>query len=337
MIVSNETPEIARGRQRLAQAQHTVIAAAMVGACLLAGAVTAAPADAPFQYDISALKAVPAELISHRETAALTLIFTQAVALAVYDSDTLAVVGDTRIALLDRATGVERRAAMLDGAPVGLAVSGERLYVLFSDRIAVLDPRLARESVWRPPHAAPRLLSIAAQPEMVFVTDATERQVLRYTPDGQLAGRYDERGGPRSPKGFILRSLNFDVAAAPDGAFWVVNSGMHTLLNVTADGVFRASFRKVAMAADGFCGCCNPTRIAVFSDGRLVTVEKSLIRVKVLDREGRLQGVVAAPASFDDDTQLDVAVDADDHVLVLDSRRRMIRVFEAVAGWKGLP
>ena len=64
------------------------------------------------------------------------------------------------------------------------------------------------------------------------------------------------------------------------------------------------------------------------SDGRFVTAEKGVVRVKLYSGAGKLQTVVAGPQHFRD-TPVDLAVDARGRVLVLDGRRKSVRVFEA--------
>jgi len=60
-----------------------------------------------------------------------------------------------------------------------------------------------------------------------------------------------------------------------------------------------------------------------------VTSEKGLIRVKIHDRNGSFRSVVAGPDRFIEGTvQLDLAVDSRGRILVLDPRRKRVRVFE---------
>jgi hypothetical protein len=83
------------------------------------------------------------------------------------------------------------------------------------------------------------------------------------------------------------------------------------------------------MTLDGFCGCCNPSHLALTPDGKFITSEKGLPRVKVYDRAGRFECVVAGPDRFARDTVgLDVAVDSTGRILVLDPAAGAVRVFE---------
>ena len=63
-------------------------------------------------------------------------------------------------------------------------------------------------------------------------------------------------------------------------------------------------------------------------DGRYVTSEKGLLRVKVYDAEGRFESLVADASTLGDDTSpREVAADSRGRVLVLDTPTRSVRVF----------
>ena len=79
-----------------------------------------------------------------------------------------------------------------------------------------------------------------------------------------------------------------------------------------------------------FLGCCNPSDFALLSDGRIVTAEKGVPRVKVFKDDGHFQSVVATPDSFGDNRAgLHLAADADGRVLVLEPGTNSIRIFAA--------
>jgi hypothetical protein len=82
------------------------------------------------------------------------------------------------------------------------------------------------------------------------------------------------------------------------------------------------------MALDGFCGCCNPSYIAILPDGTFVTSEKGLDRVKIYTADGRYAGVVAGPEQLSEGTTgLNLAVDSSENIYVLDLSGTKIRVF----------
>ena len=98
------------------------------------------------------------------------------------------------------------------------------------------------------------------------------------------------------------------------------------------------------MAIDGFCGCCNPANFDMLPDGRFVTCEKGLPRIKVYSPEGDFESVVAGPEAFSKNAKscslnglsncrtggMDVAVDSKGRVIVMDPVERVVRIFERV-------
>jgi hypothetical protein len=110
---------------------------------------------------------------------------------------------------------------------------------------------------------------------------------------------------------------------------WLTNPGRRRVENHTYDGMYRFAWGKASMRIEGFCGCCNPTHLAIDADGRFFTSEKGLPRVKRYDPQGDFECVVAPPKAFADGTTgLDLAVDRAGRVLVLDPHRRAVRIFE---------
>ena len=78
----------------------------------------------------------------------------------------------------------------------------------------------------------------------------------------------------------------------------------------------------------------------MFPDGRFVTCEKGLVRVKVYDTDGTMSAVVAGPQQLTGGAAsvcqtpeqcqrggFDVAVDAAGRVYVLDTIKNVVRVF----------
>ena len=82
------------------------------------------------------------------------------------------------------------------------------------------------------------------------------------------------------------------------------------------------------MELTGFAGCCNPTHFLILEDGRYVTSEKGIPRVKICNRLGEFTALVAGVERFDEGTVgLDLARDSAGRILVLDPARRAIRIF----------
>jgi len=120
----------------------------------------------------------------------------------------------------------------------------------------------------------------------------------------------------------------FDLLVAPDGLLRIVDPGRHKITAFTEGGDLELSWGKPTLEIEGFGGCCNPSHIAMLEDGRFVTSEKGIARVKVHDAEGRFVTAVVGPAGLDTETgPCDVAVDSKGRILVLDPGRGVLRIF----------
>lgn len=298
-----------------------------------------------FEYDIDQFKKTDPALIAYREMPGVKLDFNEPRAIAVGLDDRLYVAGDRQIVVYDVSGSIVETVA-LDGDPRCLAVAGAdhpeagHAYVGFGDHVEVYASG-KRLAVW--PSLGPKavLTSIAVADEDVFVADAGNRIVWRYDLSGNNTGRIGDRDTDRGILGFFIPSPYFDLALAPDGLLRIVNPAAHRIEAHTFDGHLELHWGKASLAIEGFGGCCNPANIAILPDGRVVTAEKGLPRVKVYDAEGNFLHVVAGPealspnATSPEETRaehradvVDLAVDSRQRVLVLDPVTRTLRVFE---------
>jgi hypothetical protein len=238
----------------------------------------------------------------------------------------------------------------LDGPPLCLAVAPAEhvrpgtLYVGLDSRVLLYDPDGQPVATWTQGLDDRSVLtSIAIAENAVFVADAGNRVVLRYDPEGQLAGRIGEPDAERGIRGFIIPSPHFDVAVTSDGLLRVVNPGARRIETYTYAGDLLGHWGKASAEIDGFFGCCNPSNLAVLPDGRFVTAEKGIPRVKLYAPDGRFEGVVADPETLGQTVTamqieqggtgsavFDVATDSRGRVLVLDPTSRRVRIFENV-------
>ncbi len=317
-----------------------------------------------FAYDIQARKEIDPALIKYEEKQSIPVAMDAPRAIAVgplipsekpgeKPSQSIYVGGDRKIVVF-RPDGTTSASYALEFEPRALAVTRERIYVAARSHIAVLDNNGVLITTW--PERGQRALftSITVDPSEnesggndVYVADAGNRIVLRYDSDGRLLGEIDRPpADPADPKasrlGFIVPSPFFDVAMGDDGLLRVVNPGRHTIEAYTPQGLLEKplTWGKRGFDIKGFCGCCNPAAIAILPDGRFVTGEKGLPRVKVYSPQGRFECVVAGPKTLDptatgaEDTRdvykltaVDLAVDSQGRVLVLDPKAKSVRVF----------
>lgn len=209
----------------------------------------------------------------------------------------------------------------------------DRLYVGLRDRIEARSSDGTLLTTWGPPAPKCHLTSIAVGEQDVFAADSGNRVVWRFDPSsGAVRGEIGRRDPQRKILGFVITNLDhFDIAAGADGLLYVVNPRLLRIEAFMREGEFRSSWGSGSTDLAGFCGCCNPTDLAALPDGRFVTAEKGLTRVKLYSGQGRLETVVAGPQHLAE-TPADLAVLPDGRVLVLDAASRSVRVFVARDG-----
>ena len=172
------------------------------------------------------------------------------------------------------------------------------------------------------------LTGIAIEGEDLFLADAGERMIYRFNLNGQfqneIAGKMQDADGD----GFQVPSPYFDCYAL-NQVLYVTDPGRLRVERYDYDGNLLDWWGKSGTKEDEFPGCCNPTHIAVFTDGRVVVSQKGDPCVKVYDSEGRLlkkygEGI------FDASTRgIDLAVGEDGNIYAVDSTAHCMRVFKA--------
>jgi len=174
----------------------------------------------------------------------------------------------------------------------------------------------------------------------VFAADSGTRVVHRFDRSGKAVGRIGAKNAERNAPGFVVPSPYLAVRIHRDGLLRVNDPGRHRIEAYTLAGDFEGAWGKFGAGIDGFCGCCNPINFTFLPDGRSVTCEKGLPRVKIYTAEGQLESVVAGTESFPENAKvgagehdsdaslagLDAAVDSEGRVYILDLVTAQIRV-----------
>ena len=247
--------------------------------------------------------------------------------------------------------------------------SGDRIYALGDDEIRIFEPGGSRVAVWKVvPNAgclavgsdgyvcigAPGRVEIydsagshtggfaagdsAGRPAGITAVKFFKDEILAADADARLIRRCDRKGkqlgliGTKAKAGhFILPNgwLDFDVDAR--GVIRATDTGRHQVAAWALDGTPLGSFGKFGMSnPEDFVGCCNPVNVAVTHDGKIVTGEKMVARVKVFEPDGRLLAVIG-PENFDAKCiHLHLAVDSKGRILVADPVRREVSLFSLV-------
>ena len=206
------------------------------------------------------------------------------------------------------------------------AASGESgiIYLGTDDHVSTIDSANGSTREWATLDERSIITSIAVSGDRVFVADAGTRRVWIFDLSGMLLKMID---------GFLVPSPYFDVVKGPDGGVWIVDPGRHSVALYDTEGEKSFSFGRYSMTAGGFTGCCNPTNIAVRSDGSVVTAEKGFMYVKLFGEGGDFLGLVAGGRDFPIyDSEIDLAGGMDGEIYVLSPRARRILVFEGGDG-----
>jgi hypothetical protein len=306
----------------------------------MASGATAVRSVNPFAYDVSRLSQTPPELIHYREVGRISDLREDARKLVVGPEDRLYLGAGNYISVFDREGSI--MAEMATSGPVRclFATNDGDLFVGQRNQIEVFDSKGQRRAAWDKLDSRSWVAGITVSDNAVFAADAGNRIILRYDRSGKLVSRIGARNRERNIPGFTVPSPFFDVELHRDGLLRVNNPGRHRVEAYTMEGEFVLGWGRASAAIDGFCGCCNPINIALMPDGRFVTCEKGLPRVKVYGLDGTFESVVAGTESFPENARvaagesradplragLDVAVDSGGDVYILDNVRADIRI-----------
>ena len=282
----------------------------------------------PFAYDVNEFKNVPEEIIHYKESKNFKLGFDEPTAITIED-DKLFVTGDNKLQIIEN-TGKLISEINLSGVPKTVDVFNQTIYVSVNNQIIVYDMSGNLLMEWEKFGENSLITAIAATENNVFVADAGLRKVIRYSTQGEKLGEFDGKAEEGVLHGFIIPSPYFDMDINADGDLWIVNPGLHSLENYTTGGQLREHWNNTTMMTEGFSGCCNPAHFTFLKDGRFVTSEKGLVRIKTYKPSGEFEGVVAAPVKFKDEGEApDIDADSQGNIYALDFDKKMIRVFES--------
>ncbi len=330
-------------REFFRDAAKAAAVVATVGAAASASAQKARPN--PFAYDVSHLEKTDPKLISHEEIRRWRSPHPEARRLALAPDGRLLVASGNYVTTFS-AEGERGLEFALSEPPRALAVSEEGLiYIGLRDHIEVFDAKGQRQASWDSPAKKTWFTGLALVKEEVIAADAGNRVLLRYDRAGKLLGRLGARDRERNIPGFTVPSPHLIVRLAPDGLLRVNNPGRHRVEAYSLDGDFVLAWGQPGMGIRTFCGCCNPINFALLPDGRFVTCEKGLPRVKIYSSQGEFESVVAGTESFPENAKacasrglgdctqggLDAVADAQGRIFILDYVTGEVRVMKQKA------
>jgi hypothetical protein len=291
----------------------------------------------PFAYDLTRLQKTDPKLIAYEETARWHSPHAEARRLGIAPDGQLLVASGNYVTAMtaDGQRGLE--IALTEPARAIAAAKDGTVYIGLRDHVEVFDAKGQRKAAWDSPGKKTWFTGLAVTENDVFAADAGGRILLRYDRSGKLVKRIGEKNQERNVPGFIVPSPFFDVELHRDGLLRVNNPGRHRVEAYTVDGDFEFAWGSPSMGITGFCGCCNPINLALLPDGKYITCEKGLPRVKIYGSTGEFESVVAGAESFAENAKacgpadctaggLDAVADAQGRIFILDYVTGNVRV-----------
>ncbi|HNW72354.1 MAG: hypothetical protein PHP04_10170 [Bacteroidales bacterium] len=288
-----------------------------------------APPEAknPWEYKVGDLKRVDSSILNYIEMKPFKPEMEEVHGVDVDSSGTIYVVGKNRVGIFGR-DGNLKNSFPISGIGTCITMRNQLIYVGILDHIELFNMSGDRIKRWKRTAPGSVITSIAVNGNDVFLADAGNKMVYRYTAAGKLLNRIGQKDTVQNIPGFVIPSPYFDLAIGKDRTLWVVNPGRHSFEHYTMEGHLLNSWGSASNSTAGFCGCCNPTNFALLNDGSFVTSEKGIERIKIYSNEGVYRELVATPEMFAEGVKgLDLAVDPQGRILVLDPAKNQVRVF----------
>jgi len=284
--------------------------------------------DNPYEYKMDKLRHIDSSLIGYKQYNLIKPDIEQLQGIAVDKLDNIFIAGKDKVIVYN--SELKEKSSFKTGKEakcIAIEDNGS-VYLGILDHLEVYDSVGKFLKSWNPVNEKSVVTSIAVTEKFVYVADAGNRIVYQYDKNGNLIKEIGRKNVDKGIPGFIIPSPYFDLLIGREGELWVVNPGRHSLESYNEKGDLISSWTKTSMDVDGFCGCCNPSNIAMLSDGSFATSEKAIERVKIHLPSGEFKTVVASPENFDEGTKgIDLAVDSKDRIFVLDPVKKSVCVY----------
>jgi len=282
----------------------------------------------PYEYNVDEFKKVDPELISHKESKQLKVTLDDHAGIATSN-------GNIYLASNQKLTVISPEGSKINEFPISpdaraLAVNPYKIAVAYKQTIVTYNHLGEMLSTTKVLSDSSVFASIAFWNDKIMVTDAGKRRIYGFE-GTELVLEIEGVSGAKNLHGFIVPSPYFELAVNAGNEFWCTNPGMHALQQYNEKGDLISAWDKSSMEIDGFTGCCNPAQFTTLPDGRFVTSEKGMPRIKIYAKTGELESVVAAPDKFTGNQRAAEVAVIGDTIIALDYDCAMIRIFEPKA------
>jgi len=279
----------------------------------------------PYEYNVDEFRKVDPALISHKEVRQIKVDVGETGGIAAANGSIYLAAGKSMKTLSP--DGKVLSEFTVEENPRCIAVNDKQVVLGYEKTFAAYtlsgEKKFQSETI----NNSTFITSVTIWNEKIVVADAGKRRVYIFN-QNQKEKEFEGISGAKNLHGFVIPSPYFDVAVNAQNELWVVNTGMHTLQNYDENGNLVNSWEKVSLEIEGFCGCCNPAQFTFLPDGRFVTSEKGMPRIKIYKPNGELESVVAVPDKFTDNGHAPEVACIGETVVALDYDKKMIRIFE---------
>jgi len=176
---------------------------------------------------------------------------------------------------------------------------------------------------WGPYDDESFITSISSNKEFVVFADARNKLIFVVDKEGALKHFFGQPGNQ-----FLVPSPYFDVSFHEDGSLAVANPGKRHIEYRTVKGELISIFGEEGVGLEEFCGCCNPSHFAFMPDGRIVTAEKGINRIKLLDQNGNLIELIAQLPEFKANIPLDLAISNEGVIYAANGANSILYLFK---------
>jgi len=206
------------------------------------------------------------------------------------------------------------------------------MYVAMNQSIHVYDPAGSAVESWGDRGSGRGqfglLTSLAITNDFIYIADAGNRRIHRFAINGDFIDEFAEKDDSLGEEGLIVPSPYLDLTIDAKGRLLHANPGRFRIEIRDAGGTLLRKWGRWGQDPAGFCGCCNPTNLAVFPDGRVVTSEKGIPRIKIHDAQGHMIQLLDTESIPAGSSGLDLAVDSHDNLYVVEPTRGLILVYQ---------
>lgn len=286
----------------------------------------------PYKFDLESLRKADTMSAPYSEKLLIASAMSEITAVTCDKEGRIYVAGKDSLQVFGM-NGKLQKTILLQGSASCMSISENgNLLIGMQDHLEIYDLNGERLKKWPSISPDTYISSVGSMNNDIYIADAGVKIVYRYTEDGKLINKIGQKDPATSVPGFVIPSPYFDLAPDKDGNLWVVNPGLHQFEKFSPDGKLLSTWGNAGMDIRSFCGCCNPSHMAILPGGGFVTSEKAIERVKIYDASGNFVCVVALPDQFEEGTHgIDLAVGPKGEIIMLDPLRLQIRIFEVPA------